>query len=203
MAKTGLFHFVAAEIATEESGVKPTYKTGFLIGKAINVDLSINTNDNPLYADGGIAENDRTFSDGEVKITTDDIDLKTEATLLGAEYIEAGVDTPERIIKSALDVAPNLGLGFYKSGIKNGEKYFEATLLFKTMFAPFSESGATKEKQIEWQTPEISGSIMTVPTYKDGAWQEKARFKTSAEAEAWIDKELSYSQPSSSSLVGE
>lgn len=194
MAKTGLFHFVGAEIASEGSGVKPTYKTGFLIGKAISVDLSINTNDNPLYADGAIAENDRTFSDGEVKITTDDIDLKTEATLLGAEYTESGLDTPETIIKSALDAAPFVGLGFYKSGIKNNEKYFECTLLFKTQFSPFSESGKTKEKQIEWQTPEISGSIMTVPTYKDGAWQEKARFKTSAEAEAWIDKELNYNQ---------
>lgn len=192
MAKTGLFHFVGAEIATEPSNAEPTYKKGFLIGKAINVDLSINTNDNPLYADGAIAENDRTFSDGEITITTDDIDLKTEATMLGAEYVEKGVSTPESIIKSALDNAPFMGVGFYKSGLKNNVKYFEGTILMKCQFSPFSESGKTKEKQIDWQTPEITGAIMTVPTYKDGAWELKARFETSQEAEAWIDEKLNY-----------
>lgn len=191
MAKTGLFHFVGAEIETEPTGLEPTYKTGFLIGKAINVDLSINTNDNPLYADGAIAENDRTFSDGELKITTDDLDLQTEAKLLGAEYV-AESDGPEQIIKAALDAAPFMGVGFYKSGLKNNVKYFEASLIYKCQFAPFSESGKTKEKQIEWQTPEISAAIMTLPTYKEGAWQKKARFTTAAEAEAWIDEQLNY-----------
>ncbi len=192
MAKIGLYYPVAAVITNDEYGKAPTYDKGFVIGKAITADKTINTNDNPLYADGGIAENDRSFSDGTISLGIDDIMLKDQATLLGATYTAADEpgNTPETIEKSSDDIAPYVGFGYYKRGIKNNVPYFEATLLLKVQFAPFSESAKTKEKAIEWQTPTIEGSIMIVDGYKGGKYEETAKFATESDCREWLNTKL-------------
>lgn len=194
MAKIGLYYPVYAKITEEEFGSLPTYGTGAVIGKAITADKDTNANNNPLYADGGIAENDRSFSDGTISLNVDDISLKVQADLLGATY-DAGLgDTPETITKASGDVAPYVGVGYYKRGIKNNVAYFEATVLLKVQFAPFSESAKTKEKQIEWQTPTIEGSIMTVEGYKNDAYEVTAKFETEQDARDWLNEMLNITE---------
>lgn len=191
MAKIGLYYPVAAKITAETYGSVPTYGTGIVIGKAITADITINTNDNPLYADGAIAENDRSFSDGTVKLGVDDISMETEAALLGSKYTaeskETQSPTPETIVKSSGQTAPYFGFGFYKKGMKANVPYFEVTWLYKVQFAPFSENGKTKEKSIEWQTPEIEGSVMIVDGYEDGAYETKAKFTSESAARTWLN----------------
>lgn len=198
MAKIGLYYPVAAKITAETYGSAPTYGTGFVIGKAITAEKTINNNDNPLYADGAIAENDRSFSDGTITFGVDDISLKVQADFLGATYTpaEKGLDgdIPESIVKSSGDVAPYVGVGYYKRGLKSNVPYFEATVLLKVQFAPFSESSKTKEKSIEWQTPTIEGSIMVVEGYKGDAYEETAKFATEAAARAWLNAKLNISE---------
>ena len=72
MAKIGLKHLVAAEIDTQEIGTAPTYKTGFKIGKMMSAELSIEVAENPLYADDGVAETDKSFTSGTITIGIDD-----------------------------------------------------------------------------------------------------------------------------------
>ena len=187
MAKIGLYYPVYAKIEKEEYGVAPTYGTGDVIGKAITAEKTINFNDNPLYADGTIAENDRSFSDGSIKFGVADIGLKTTADLLGAKYTEKTETEPEKIIRAGGNIAPYCGVGYYKKGVDNNIPYYEGTWLLKTQFSPFGESAKTKEKSIEWQTPEIEGSIMIVDGYEEGAYEETVRFATETEVREWLN----------------
>ena len=55
--------------------------------------------------------------------------------------------------------------------------FLRGTWLHKIQFAPFGETAKTKKKKsIEWQTPEIEGSIMVVDGYAEGAYEETVRF---------------------------
>ena len=58
MAKIGLKFPVAAVINGYGADGKPTYNQGFIIGKAISAEKSIESNDNQLYGDDAIAESD-------------------------------------------------------------------------------------------------------------------------------------------------
>ena len=55
------------------NGNTVTYSDGGLLGRATSVNLSINTStDNNLYADNGIAESDRQFTDGTLTVGPDE-----------------------------------------------------------------------------------------------------------------------------------
>ena len=56
------------------TGRTVSYANGGVLGKAVEVNLEIETSeDNNLYADDGIAETDRTFSNGTLTLSTDDL----------------------------------------------------------------------------------------------------------------------------------
>ena len=56
MATIGLKYLVAAK--STESATASTFADGFVIGKAIKADFSIESNDTKLYADDAVAESD-------------------------------------------------------------------------------------------------------------------------------------------------
>lgn len=186
MARIGLKYPVATLITQETWGNAPTYGTGFVIGKAITAEKSIESNDNPLYGDDSIAENDTSFSKGSIKLGvtefgTDRISsLEIQAKLLGHEIVtESGVKVLRRAGGTA---SPNIGFGYYKTKKHNGSRYYEATWLYKVQFKTPSESTNTKGESIEWQTPEIEGTIMKVEGFNDDAYEDTATFATEAEA---------------------
>ena len=191
MARIGLKYPVATLITQETWGNAPTYGTGFVIGKAIAAEKSIESNDNPLYGDDSIAENDTSFSKGSIKLGvtefgTDRISsLEIQAKLLGHEIVtESGVKVLRRAGGTA---SPNIGFGYYKTKKHNGSRYYEATWLYKVQFKTPSESTNTKGESIEWQTPEIEGTIMKVEGFNDDAYEDTATFATEAEAKAWLN----------------
>ena len=55
MAFVGMRYVVAAPVDTETPGTGITYGNGFVVGKAIQANLTITRNNNPLYADDTIA----------------------------------------------------------------------------------------------------------------------------------------------------
>lgn len=187
MATIGMQYPVYSIITKEEFGKSPTYGEGGVIGKGILADKTINTNNNPLYADGAITENDRGFSDGTIKFTVDDIDLKTKADLLGLKYTQAEEGGLEGIKLGGGDVAPYVGVGYYKTKRRNNVTYYEATWFFKVQFAPFSDSAKTKEKAIDWQTADVEGTIMTVEGYDNDVYEETVRCATDTEAKEWLN----------------
>ena len=82
-----------------------SYSDGGVLGKATEVDVTINTSeDNNLYADNGIAETDRAFTDGTLTIGTDDLSQDVSKTILGAKSQALG--TIEGITAAEGETAP-------------------------------------------------------------------------------------------------
>jgi hypothetical protein len=68
MAFIGMRHVVVAKVATHSAGSEPTYSAGMVAGKAITGNLTINRNNNPLYADDVIAEDDNGITSMELEL---------------------------------------------------------------------------------------------------------------------------------------
>lgn len=177
MAKIGLRYPVAAPLTENEKTVG--YTGGRAIGKAINVDITINSNDVKLYADDAIAESDKSFKDGSVKIGVDDLDYETQAMVLGHKVSEGG-----ELVANADDIAPFVGFGFYGPTKKNNVLGFRAIFLHKVQFAEPAESTTTKGETVSFQTPVLEGTI-----YADAnnEWKTEKTFTSEAEAKTWLE----------------
>lgn len=176
----------------ENTGSVVSYKNGGIMGKAIEVDIEIETSeDNNLYADNGVAETDRTFSNGTLTITTDELEAEVSKIMLGLKEeavtgIEGITDTDvKRLVFDDDQVTPYLGFGVVIKKVKNSVTKWRAVILKKVMFAIPSDAATTQGESIEWQTPELSATVMRDDTEKH-CWKEEATFTTEAQAETYI-----------------
>lgn len=178
------------------TGGAVSYSDGGLLGKATEVDVTINvTDDNNLYADNSIAEAERSFVDGTLTLSTDDLDHAVSAAILGINPVSVGTingvtdaDVKELIFDDDQNI-PYLGVGFVVKKKHNGAYKWRAIVLTKVMFAVPSDAATTQGENIEWQTPTLSGTIMRDDTAKH-AWKREATFTTEAQAEAYIKNRL-------------
>lgn len=191
MAYIGLQHVVAAQLDTETDGSAPTYESGgMVIGKAIAANLTLNRNDNPLYADDAEAENDNGVVGGTIEINIDDLSVEARKFVLGEEEVTTGTgNSATKEYWTTEEAAPYVGIGYVRVRRKSGTTSYEALWYPKVQFGENNENANTKGQQIEWQTPTISGRIMGVRP--DSSLKAKYRvrkaFETLADAMAWID----------------
>lgn len=174
------------------TGNSVSYSDGGLMGKAVEVSIEIEVSeDNNLYADNGIAETDRTFSNGTLTITTDDLEAEVAKVLLGLKEealgsIDGITDTSvKKLVFDDDQVTPYLGFGTVIKKVKNGVTKWRAVILKKCMFAVPSDAATTQGESIEWQTPELSATIMRDDSEKH-CWKEEATFTSEAQAETYI-----------------
>ena len=194
MAKIGLKFPVAAVINGYDTVTgEPKYGSGFIIGKAISAEKSIESNDNPLYGDDVIAENDTSFSSGSIKLGVTDFgsnsqeSLEIQGKMLGHK-VEPLTGGGYRLRRASLNVPPYLGFGFYRPKKHNNIMSYEAIWLYKVQFKVPSESASTKGSSIEWQTPEIEGTIMCVEDFDGGTYEDSAIFETEVAAKSWLQQ---------------
>lgn len=190
MAFIGMRHVVAAKIATETPGSALTYSAGMVVGKAIQGNLTWDRNDNPLYADDAIAENDNGATGGSIELITDDLLDTVRAYLLGDEAITVGTGTSTTTeYESTEDPAPYVGFGYMRVRVKGGETSYQAVWYHKAQFGESNENAQTKGQTIEWQTPTLTGKIMGVNDNASGKirFRRRATFETAAAATAWLD----------------
>lgn len=175
---------------------KVSYSGGGVMGKMTEVDSSIETSeDNNLYADNTVAETDQSFSSGTLTISTDDLSQSVTKDLLGVveqalEEIDGVTDEEvKELIFDDRQVTPYLGVGFIIKKRRNHVDLWRAIVLTKVMFSVPSDSATTQGESIEWQVPELTGTIMR----DDGEthmWKREAVFSTEAQAEAFIKRRL-------------
>lgn len=200
MAKIGLKYPVAAPITAEPENSLPTYGEGFVIGKAISANKDITSNDNPLYGDDAVAENDTSFSEGTLTLGVTDFgtsvsdSLEIQAKLLGHTIVTEGESPNQQKIirKKAGDNAPYLGVGFYKTKKINNILMYECTWLYKVQFQLPSESTNTKGQSIEWQTPEIAGRIMELAS-NEGIYEDTVLFDSESACRTWLNEKANIS----------
>lgn len=192
MAFIGMQHVVAAAIAEETEGSAINYGTnaGFVVGKAIQGNLTWNRNDNPLYADDAIAENDNGVTGGTLELGTDDLIDAVRHKLLGEVEVTVGTGTTATEYETTDDPAPYVGIGYVRVRRHGGTTTYQAVWYHKVQFAETSENAQTKGQSIEWQTPTLTGTIFGVkadaPAGKT-SYRRHRDFDTLAAAVSWLD----------------
>lgn len=174
-----------------------SYASGGVMGKATEANITINTTeDNNLYADNGIAETERSFSDGSLTIATDDLTPEVSAAILGLSQNSIGSinGVTDSDVKELLydddQNAPYLGIGFIIKKKHNGQYKYRGVILTKTMFSIPSDAAVTQGESIEWQVANLTAAIMRDDSEKH-TWKKEATFTTEAQAEAYIKNRLS------------
>lgn len=163
MALIGLSKPYAAVYAN--NGTTVTYSSGAVCGKAVNLDISLDDgSDNILYADNAPAESDNQFAGGTLTLTTDDLYANVMKTFLGMEeeaVSGTGAPTGAKWYKNNDNqVTPYLGFGAIAKKKVGGALKYVAIVFHKIQFANLSQSIETQGETINWQTPEISATIM-------------------------------------------
>lgn len=189
MAFIGLRYPVVATMTSHTDGAEPVYGTGMVIGHAIQANLTISRNDNPLYADDRIVEDDNGITGMSLELGLDDISETVQAYMLGVVKETAGSGT------SAVDTyfdndqgAPVVGVGYIRVRRLAGVTSYQATWIYKLTFGFTDENAQTKGESIEWQTPTITGRAQGVSRTGSGRLDFRARqtFETEAAAMAWL-----------------
>lgn len=160
----------------------PVYKSGTkkgVIGKAIQADISIATNEVYLYADDQVAESDKSFRNGTITLIVDDLSDEIQTDFLGHAKAEGG-----ELTAKGTDNSPYVGIGFY--GIKkvNNVQKYRAVWFPKVQFAEPNDTNQTKGENTTFSTPTLTGTIMLD---EDGKWKNEQTFATEAEAKAYLD----------------
>lgn len=185
MAYIGLKHPVFAPIATEPANSLPTYGTGLVVGMALAADVSIELSDAKLPADDTIAEIDNSFVSGEITVGVDDLADDVLMSWLGNQI--ATLNGKPTIRSASTYEAPNGGFGYYRVRKKQGVRSYRAYWYHKTKWGMPSESSATKpDGSIEWQTPEVVGTILAAQDDAN-SWRDMVTFDNEADAVAWLD----------------
>ena len=164
MAKIGLSKPYYAIYSN--TGTTVTYSKGGVIGKYTEFSLELEDGDNNiLYADNGPAESDNSFAGGTATVTTDDLIAERMLAILGLK--KDAITEPALSTKDAYWLVfdddqdtPYIGLGgIIKKKINNATKY-QAFILTKIQFTNPGLEAVTQGETIEWQTQELSATIM-------------------------------------------
>ena len=179
-----------------EAGGVVSYSDGAVMGKATEANISIETTeDNNLYGDNGLAETDRRFANGTLTLSTTDLSQEVSKAILGlTEQAITGIDgvtdtSVKELVYDDAQVTPYLGVGFIIKKKVNGAYKWRGVVLPKVMFSVPEDAATTQGESIEWQTPELPGTIMRDDSATH-VWKKEATFTTEAQAEAYIKARL-------------
>lgn len=183
MAAFGAKYLRFAKIATEEKGKLPTYASGVVtLGGLVKADLTVNYASGEMYADDVLAERVEEFISGSLAVEVDELENEEASVVYGARINES-----EEKADNASDSAPCGGLGYYKTLVKNGERFWRGYYYPKVKATLGNDTAATKSSSITLATTPLT---FTVFEPENGDWRYTKRFSTEAEAVAWVDEKL-------------
>lgn len=162
MVTTGFSKPYVATYSNE--GQTVTYSGVMPLGRGVNLSLDIDTaDDNNFYADNVVAETETSqFTSGSATITVDGLD-NTAATMI------FGLTATQEVQVSGEQVAfqgygemdpPYVGYGCVRRTMMNGVTQYWPLILPKIKFGIPSEEIATQEESVEWQTQELTATVL-------------------------------------------
>lgn len=165
MVTTGFSKPIIALYSNE--GQVVTYTSPQSLGRGVNVSLEIDTaDDNNFYADNALAETETaSFTSGSATITVDGLENTAATAIFGLpEPTELTVQSPSTTVQmqgygEALN-PPFVGFGCVRRTMNAGVTQYWPFILPKIKFGLPSESMATQENQIDWQTQELTATVM-------------------------------------------
>lgn len=172
-------------------GSKISYAEGKLLAKMTELSTTMNSSsDNDFYADNGISETDKEFSDGTGTITVDDLEQDASAMILGLNQTDytagAGDSTPVKVNHYNSEMtSPDLGMGFIIKRRRKKATTWRAVIFSRVVFSIPAESVKTQGKTIEWQTSALPFTILRDDT-ETQEWMMDATFTSEDAAFDWI-----------------
>lgn len=192
MATIGVRRPYVAKYNYDSEANAVTYSDGMVFAKAVDFGANIESaSDNNLYADDGIAESDRSFSNGTLSVTIDDITQEASSLILGLTPEEITVDgktSKELVFGDSMNV-PDLGFGIIVSKMRGGVRSYRAIVFPKIKFSIPSDAATTQGENIEWQTSALEATITRDDTAGRN-WKREATWQTEMDARAYIEKTL-------------
>lgn len=207
MAIKGLSIPVVGKYSCTEKTV--SYSDGVIAGSAVEYSVSWTTSEsNDFYADNNVEETDAgTFQNGELTLKTSDLTQEVSKLILGlktASFSYGEDKTAEENVYDDDAAAPYLGYGIIEMHQINNVTKFRAVVLPRIRFNLPELSATTKGESIEWQTPNITATIMRSEqedsNYKK-PWMMDAWFETESDAIEYLKAKLGVTEPSKASIT--
>lgn len=186
-ANVGMEYPVASAVSAYTPGTSITYGTGFVVSEARGASLNWELEDGEFYGDDVVLDT----ANGVLGYTLDfeaaGLADTVRASLLG----ETKGSSDEYVIGAAS--SPDVGFGYVKVMRDNSSgtnvTNYEAWWFYKMKFSQPNEEARTKERNIEWRTPTISGkgSGVILSSGADPSFAEHKTFATMALAKAYLN----------------
>ncbi len=189
MVTIGFSHIHVAEYSA--AGGVVTYSGCRELARARSMSIDVTAMDAIKFsANDELAEiESATFKEGSVKLTVDGLSGEEEALILGIKESTVKVgDKDVPVVKYGKDMnPPYLGIGAVKKMQMLGVESYRAVILCKSRFGIPPEAAETQEDQKNWQTQELTATLMRDDT-DEANWKiiPKENFATKAEAIAFI-----------------
>ena len=181
----GMMYPVWAPLTAHTEGAMPTYGTGRVIQEARNATVTRTYNDNPLYGDDRIVDNDNGLTGLTMSFESTGLSDEDRKVLLGEEdYGTSGVSG--QWVTDA--ETPWGGFGFVRRMRDGGVKKFEAYWTLKLKFQEESQATSTREGAISWGTPTLNGraASLYVDSSDNAKFQLHKTFATATDAKNWL-----------------
>ena len=188
----GMMYPVFAPISAHTYGSMPTYSTGFVIQEARNATVNREYQNNPLYGDDRIVDDDNGMTGLTISFESTGLSEDDRKKLLGEEESEVTGVSGQWVSDNE---TPWGGFGFIRKMRENGTKKFEAWLTLKIKFQEETQTTSTKEGSITWNTPTLNGRAagLYVDSTDKLRFQLHETFDTMAAAKSWLNTRLNVS----------
>ena len=150
--------YVAKYAAT---GGTVTYSEVMRLARGVSVSIEPEVgDDNRFYADNIVAETaPGTFTGGTVTLTVDGLLEAAEKFIMGLPAAKT-LNGVEVLAYGDSANPPYVGIGFLARYMSDGVTTWVPIVLTKTRFSQPSTSAATQEDAIDWQTQELTATLM-------------------------------------------
>lgn len=171
----------AAFKGDEPAAALPKYDGKVVVGRLVSANLTVNLASGELYADDVLTEQLSEFASGTIAMETDDMEDATAAVVYGATATE------KKVTYNKGDTAPYGGLAYYKTLMRDGQKFYKGFFYPKVKAALGNDNAQTRGNSITFGT---NSTTFTVFAANTGDWRITETFDTEAEAKAWVDEQL-------------
>lgn len=181
--------YVAAYTA---SGGTVTYSDVQKLARGVSVSIEPESgDDNKFYADNVAAETaPGTFTGGTVNLTVDGLLTAAERFIMGLPEAQT-IGTVSVLAYGDSANPPYVGLGFLARYMSDGVTTYVPYVLTKVRFNEIQTSAETQEDEIDWQTQDLTATIMRDDT-ANHTWKlvGASDYQTEAAAEEALMKLL-------------
>ena len=188
----GMMYPVFAKLTSHTDGSLPTYGNGVVIHEARNCTITKTYNDNPLYGDDQIVDDDNGMLSLTASFEPTGLSDSDRVLLFGEDEVSVGGLTCQA---ESDNETPYGGFGYIRKMRDSGTLKYEAWIILKIKFQEESQNTATKEGSITWNTPTLNGRAAGVYIDNTGKlrWRVHETFETIASAKSWINTVLNVS----------